>query len=327
MLKLNSLSGFGSGGAGAVAATYGYFCAGRDTTDKVLTTDRITFADGTIAAHTDADLSVAGGSIHEGVSDTTTYGYVGGGNSISTPTPSWSKIVERITFSTSTTAVNTDGDLAVPKRESTGISDGTTYGYWHGGEGTSNTNIDTTDRVTFADSTVAANTDSDLVTARSTHFSVSDGATYGYSGGGWISVSPYKSFAVERMTFSTGVFALNTDSDLTTAAAYPAGISDNATYGYVLGGNTGAKVDTAERLTFATGVMALNTDSDLSGANGKPATASDGLTYGYMVGGHDGSSYLDKVDRITFATSVTAVTAVTLSTTRNGSSGLSDGAV
>ena len=324
MLKLNSLSGFGSGGAGAVAATYGYSCGGYDGADKSLTTDRITFADGTIAAHTDADLSQVCSSIHEGVSDTTTYGYVGGGNSPEGATPSWSKVVERITFSTSTTAVNTDGDLAVPKRESTGISDGTTYGYWHGGEGTSNTNIDTTDRVTFADSTVAANTDSDLVTARSTHFSVSDGATYGYSGAGY---SGGRVDTVERMTFSTGVFALNTDSDITTGTSHPAGLSDNATYGYVLGGNTGARVATAERLTFATGVMALNTDSDLSGVNGKPATASDGLTYGYMVGGHDGSSYLDKVDRITFATSVTAVTAVTLSVAKSGSSGLSDGAV
>ena len=325
MLKLNSLSGFGSGaaGAGAVAATYGYFCGGGWS--SMATTDRITFADGAVAAHTDADLSENKGSMHEGVSDTTTYGYVGGGNVASGPTPGWSKVVERITFSTSVTAVNTDGDLSVPKREHTGISDGTTYGYWHAGEGECNCNIDTTDRITFADSTVAANTDSDMVTVRSAHFSVSDGATYGYSGAGY---SGGRVDTVERMTFSTGVFALNTDSDITTGTSYPAGLSDNATYGYVLGGNTGARVATAERLTFTTGVMALNTDSDLSGVNSKCFTASDRLTYGYMAGGYDGSlPYLDTVDRITFATSVTAVTTDTLTVPKTSGTGLSDGAV
>jgi len=91
-------------------------------------------------------------------------------------------------------------------------------------------------------------------------FAISSGSTYGYYSGGNTGAAITSS---NRMTFSTGVCAAHTASNLTTAKYYGQGISDGATYGYAAGGYSTALTLATDRLTFSSGTMATATTSNL----------------------------------------------------------------
>jgi len=177
MLKLNTLSGFGSGvsAAGGASPTYGYFGSGI-TSGSSTATDRITFATSTLAAHTDADQSY-GAEADGDCSDAGSFGYgyfVAGYSSENVAT------TDRITFSTSTTAAHTDANTYIARSPFSGNSDGTTYGYIT----ESGLGVADADRITFSTSVAAQNTDANLATTRRNTGSLSDGPTYGYTIGG-----------------------------------------------------------------------------------------------------------------------------------------------
>jgi hypothetical protein len=154
------------------------------------------------------------------------------------------------------------------------------------------------------------------------------GATYGYYMGGSTGGTAAPTSAAQRMTYSTGVIAAHTASDLPAGRMGPCGISDKTTYGYFLGGftawGTGASVN-GYRLTYSTEATAANTASNLSYARGHVTGVSDGSTYGYASGGV-GAATSAVTDLITFSTSATAAnTASNLSEARSGVAGVSDG--
>jgi hypothetical protein len=133
MLKLNTLSGFGSGvsGGGAFPPTYGYTAGGNTGGAVTAACDRITFSTSVNAAHTDGDLD-AGSSGGVGHSDNVTYGYHSGGT-----TGAQDKLTNRMTLATSVMAAHTDSDMTANKKEGWGLSTikgGGTYGYAVGGE-------------------------------------------------------------------------------------------------------------------------------------------------------------------------------------------------
>ena len=98
-----------------------------------------------------------------------------------------------------------------------------------------------------------------------------------------------------------------------------------AVYGYAMGGDSGASVETTDRITFSTSATAASTVSNLSTARFAPVGVSDGSVYGYAMGGF---AYTATTDRITFSTSVTAASAVSnLSQARYILAGVSDGSV
>jgi len=255
--------------------TYGYVAGGQDTgLNFTVTADRITFSTGVTAANTDSDLATSIKAYLGSLSDGSTYGYFAGG---STSLFVLTDTADRITFSTGVTAANTDSDLVTAKSQLFSVSDGSTYGYFAGGDTNSANYEALADRITFSTGVTAANTDSALSVARGWGGELSDSSTYGYFLGG-LTDSSTEVVTADRITFSTGVTAANTDSDLSVAAASQASLSSGAFYGYILGGSTGAAVLIADayQLSFSTGVTAANTDSDLSIARYGPASLAEG---------------------------------------------------
>jgi len=318
VLKLNTLSGFGSGVSGAGATgqgTYGYVQGGQATGVNTPIGDRVTFATSVLAAHTDADLSY--NPEQPGFSSDANsfgYGYVCGGYTAGNQTTG-----NRTTFSTSITAAHTDANLSVGQGNLEGTSDATAYGYI-AGDGASNIG----QRITFSTSVTAAHTDANLSSARYDPACTSDGNTvgYGYFCGGFPHPSP-RTTTTDRITFSTSVTAAHTDADLTTGASDSAGNSDMVAYGYVCAGTTGAVADTGRRMTFATSVLALHTDADLTDTAANFAMMGDGAIYGYAFKVSSGRTNIGA--RQTFATSVWALhTDVDMSIARNGQVALSD---
>jgi len=307
-----------------ISAVYGYALGG-STGAPVATTDRITFTTSATAASTVSNLSQARYDVCN-VSDASVYGYTLGGydgSYIVTTT-------DRTIFSTSVTAAATAAALSQARYNlPVGISDGAVYGYAMGGVSAYLTPVVTTDRITFSTSIAAASTTSNLVVTRALAAGVSDGVTYGYITGGFTSTgTPVVNVAsAERLTFGTGISAASTVSNLSQARRAMPGVSDNATYGYILGGFTGAVVTTTDRITFSTSATAASTTSNLSVARFGASGVSDGNLYGYAMGGYTDAS-VATTDRITFTTSATAAsTTSNLTTTRALGAGLSDGAV
>jgi hypothetical protein len=142
--------------------------------------------------------------------------------------------------------------------------------------------------------------------------------TYGYfAGGGGTAIT-------DRITFSTGVTAANTISNLSANRQGVTGVSDKISYGYFGGGITSKVTD---RIVFSTGATSANTVSNLSSDQTYLSGVSDGSTYGYFAGGITGGApKVTTTNRIVFSSGTTAAnTASNLSLARYGLAGISDG--
>jgi hypothetical protein len=95
-----------------------------------------------------------------------TYGYFCGGWSGGIVTAT-----DRLTFSTSVTAANTDADLTLSASNNKGGMSGESYGYQTGG-GTDNV---TSERIDFAAGTFATHTDADVHVIKGNQMDISDG--------------------------------------------------------------------------------------------------------------------------------------------------------
>jgi len=199
-------------------ALYGYVIAGHAVAISA-TTDRLTFSTSALAAHTAANSTTVRYFL-AGVSDVGTgYGYACGGSTSGGGTGDQTVIVDRLTFSTSTTAARTAANLTVARQSLAGVSDGGTYGYLCGGHSNA-AEIATTDRLVFSTSTTAANTASNLSGNRRDMAGTSDGQTYGYVLGGNMYAT------ADRITFSTSVTAASTPANLSSARYRLAAFSD-----------------------------------------------------------------------------------------------------
>jgi hypothetical protein len=299
--------------------TYGYFVGG-STGAAVATADRITFSTGTTAAFTAANLSTGRFGL-AALSDKVTYGYFAGGN-----TGANVASFERITFSSGTTVSFTAANLSQARSLLAGLSDASEYGYFAGGSTGADINVATADRVTFSTGTAAAFTAANLSQARRVLTALSDGTTYGYFAGGFISANTN---VADRIAFSTGTTAAYTAANLSEARRGLAGLSDAITYGYFIAGRTTVYVVTADRITFSTGTTAAYTAANLQTGKGFLASSSDGNEYGYIAGGLTGSDvYVATADRIVFSTGTReAFTSANLSQARSSLAGLADYAI
>ena len=133
MLKLNTLSGFGSGVSGAAGTTYGYYSSGNANLGSppcTVAVDLLTFSTGVTSIHTDSETSAVERptSISDGGSNGfgyTTGGEIPGGGPVAA--------TDRYTFSSGVIAVHTDADMTTATDGTGGFSDVTTYGYYIGG--------------------------------------------------------------------------------------------------------------------------------------------------------------------------------------------------
>ncbi len=134
-------------------STKGYFAGGLSASPAVYITrtDKITFSvDGTSAAGS-ASLSQARAALG-GLSEGTSKGYWGGG-STGGGVPQV-KTADKITFSGDSTSAFGSANLSVARFGLVSGSDGSTKGYWAGGE--TNSPLATTDKITFSTDTTTA---------------------------------------------------------------------------------------------------------------------------------------------------------------------------
>jgi hypothetical protein len=333
MLKLNSLSGFGSGVSGAAGVTpvNGYWIGGNDgsATD---TADRIVFATGVTAAHTDANFDTVK-TYHSAISDPQGgNGYSSGGyDGNATDT------TEKTVYSTGATSAATDTDLATAENAAASFGDGLgTAGYFIGGQYKPGNNF-IAQKLTYATETYALSSDADfsIGIGRKESTSVSDNALAGYTSGGEVTDEvpdggDAYTVTTEKTVFATSTTAAATDANLSQARGFHGSLSDASLAGFFLGGAIGGGNFSlvADKLTFATETMATATDADLSATRYymRGHHVSDKVN-GYIAGGSD-SSYnrLSLCERLVFATDTTAThTDGDLSSAKWTHHGMSDG--
>lgn len=296
-------------------AAYGYLMGGT-TGAGVDTTDKLTFGTGSIAASTASNLTVARYGA-AGISDVRQYGYALGGYS----TTGFTTLTDRLAFSTGATLASTISNISAARRGQTGISDGNMFGYSMGGY--TNAYVTAVDKLDFSTSITAASNAGTLSQARHLMAAISEGvrrravAVAGYVMGGFNGSALNRA---DKITFSSGVVASSTISNLSSSREGPIGISDGDVYGYAMGGTL---FKTTDRITFSTGITAVNTVSNLTvNAAASISGTSDGSLYGYAA------FMTGTTDRIVFSTGTTsASTAGTLSLARSIMAGVSDGAV
>lgn len=260
-----------------------------------------------------ASISTINGITVPSWAPTPTYWYISWGFT-------WAPVVttDRITFATSITAAFTTWNITTAKLWLWwATSDTTTYWYtaiW--GTNGAWTLYSTVDRITFSTGACAANTASNLSSARYWVSWLSDAATYGYN---WWGNTNSRVATVDRITFSTSISAANTASNISTARFGLCSLSDWATYWYWAWWDTGAspRSSVVDRIVFSTSVTSANTASMSSGRNW-PHWLSDNSTYWYISWWYTwASTRVDTTDRITFSTSaIAANTASNLSVKR-----------
>jgi len=254
------------------STTNGYFAGGATTSfsGHVATTDKIVYSTDTTTAQTTANLSQARQGL-AGCSGERTKGYFAGGttdgaNSLST--------ADKLTYSNDTTVAQTTANLSQARYYLAGISEGTTKGYFAGGQ--SSTVLVTADKLTFSNDTTAAQTTADLSTATAYISGCSGEGTKGYfAGGGTFAIT----FNAYKLTYTTDTTAAQTTANLSQARKDLAGISEGSTEGYFAGGSTGAIVATADKLTYSTDTTAAQTSANLSQARSNLAGVDGAQNY------------------------------------------------
>jgi len=221
---------------------------------------------------------------------TATAGWWGGGyGSIST--------VQRITFATDTASSSIRGPLSLIARQLTAA--GTlTYGWWGGGQQSSfqSSIISAVQRVTFSTDTATASLRGSLSGGVRQLAASTDGATYGWWGGGYnYPIGPGTISTVDRTTYATDTANATTRGPLSFAVQWNAA-TGLSTSGWFAGGVSQSKVS---RITYATDTATASTRGPLSGVRYALAATTDNSTYGWFFGGNYNSSM---VERITYAT-------------------------
>ena len=297
MLKLNTLSGFGSGVSGAAGGN-GYICGG-ETAGPVGTSDKMSFSTDIMAAATDADLTTIDRAGLRGISDPVgAAGYFGGGNTGGAPYTEGR--AEKLTYANDTMAAASDADMVVSGTlEYAASSEGSTHGYWVAGYDGSGSN-NGIDKLTFATDTTASVTD---VIASARYLAgggVSDGSTKGYIMGGHTGAYGVDS---HKITFATNAIAATTDANLSSGRSHPTGGSDvTGGFGWYMGGGS---MDTVDKLTFSTDTAAVNTDATMNNTHGGASGTGDGTLAAYVHGGYgDGDN--DATEKLTFVTETAA---------------------
>ena len=226
--------------AGTGTLTDGWFGGGYQAPIglNITLVNRITFATDTATASLRGPLSVPRSRL-TATSDTTTYGWFGGGYG-SAPGPR--SIVDRITYATDTVTASGRGPLERSAYNLAGT--GTTTSGWYCG-GRNNMipiNYSIVSRITYATDTATASTRGLLTATATGGAATGDGTTYG-----WVAIGSSTS-TVNRITFATDTATASTRGPLTGAVYLSIG-TGNSTFGYFIrvGGDT-----TVSRITFAT---------------------------------------------------------------------------
>jgi len=280
----------------------GYFAGGANTS-ATATTYKLTYSTDTTNSQTSAYLSVARFAL-SGCSGEGTKGYFAGGtiDNVTTLTTT-----DRFIYATATTTAQASANLSQGRYLLAGVSEGSTKGYFAGGNSNNTNAVTTADKITYAGDTTAAQTSAYLSDIRVGLAGCSGDSTKGYFAGGYTNVGGFQVATAEKVTYSTDTTATQTSANLSQATSELAGISEKTTKGYFAGGQTaGTYVGTAYKLTYSTDTTAAQTTANLSQARFRLAGVSEGSTKGYFVGGTDNFGNAVIADKLTYSTDATA---------------------
>lgn len=226
------------------------------------TVDRITYATDTATTSIRGPLSI-GIAMIAGVSDNTTYGWFGGGNS---PSNTFNiSTIQRIVYSSDTSTATTRGQLSVG-RIFPSATGNTTYGWFGGGRNPSltPTRVSTIDRITYATDTGTASVRGPL--SASVEAMGAIGTTiYGWFGGGYLSTSADTS-TVSRITYATDTATASVRGPLSLArSGLGVSTSGDENYGWFGGGEASfVAKSTIDRIEYATDTATATARGPLS---------------------------------------------------------------
>jgi len=243
--------------AGAGTLTDGWFGGGQDGGTALITAlvNRITFATDTATASVRGPLSTPRKRL-TATSDTTTYGWFGGGYG---PAPGVRSTIDRITYVTDTATASVRGPLERSAYYLAGTGTTTSGWYCGGRDNTIPVNWSTVSRITYATDTATASVRGPLTAAATGTAATGDGTTYG-----WVTIGS-STTTVNRITYATDTATASTRGPLTGTTYNSVGTGNN-TYGYFIavGGPT-----TVSRITFATDTNTATNVGPTSSANFK----------------------------------------------------------
>ena len=208
------------GGTGlSECSSKGYFAGGYSDAYCAIT-DKITFSTDTTAAATTANLTQvrqSPGAVTEGSSK----GYFAGGKSGDVAPVT---TADKVTFSTDATAAATTANLSQARTALAGVSDGSSKGYFAGGDTSGgDVVVVTADKITFSNDTTAAATTANLSQARCWLAGVSGGDSKGYFAGGTTGAVVA---TADKITFGTDATAAQTSANLSQARSQLAAAGD-----------------------------------------------------------------------------------------------------
>jgi hypothetical protein len=232
----------------------GYVSGGQGASSFRSTSDKVTYSNDTTTAVGTATISQNRNAL-SGLSERSTKGYVGGGT---TGAFNQLKTADILTYSSETDAAATTANLSQARYLPCGMTEGTSKGYWGGGDtGGGATNQNTIDKITFSSDTTAVLTSAALATKRGEMCAGSDGSTKGYFAGGCSSGQNNPATgATDKLTFSTDTSAALTAALFQKGGPCAAGSNGNKLIG--LGGidSSGFIVSSGLKITFATDAFA-----------------------------------------------------------------------
>lgn len=207
------------------------------------------------------------------VSERETKGYFAGGVSIDMfQIGRFIDTAWKLTFSNDTAAAETSAKLSEARSQVVGLTEGTTKGYFCGGEVDLNgVWVKTVDKVTFSSDSTALSGSAELPEQRGrmNQSGISDGSTKGYLSGGISVFGGQPVDTVFKLTFSGDTTSNVTSASLSVRRNIFAGMSEGESKGYVSGGRTfGGGIDTeaTDKISFSTDSVAAVTTASLPAA-------------------------------------------------------------
>jgi len=235
------------------------------------------------------------GRSHGGGQSSSDYGYTSCGYTY-WPSAYAFNVLDRFSFASGSENASDVGDMTVQVNATSGYSS-TENGYQAGGytRATTNINISTIDRFSFASASANASEIGDLLSAISGMTGCSS-PSHGYSMGG--------GSQIQRFSFAAGNQDATDVGDLTFSHLSGPGGCQTGSEGYACGGSyydgsTSVVQSEIAKFAFASSSNAAD-NGDLTVARSYGCGTSS-TEYGYVAGGYNGSTYGDVIDKFSFA--------------------------
>lgn len=242
---------YAQGAAGNL--NYGWYAGTRIGT-AVSLVSRITYASDTATASNRGPISYS--AYWLAATGTADYGWFGGGY---TEVPAVFSTVSRITYASDTGTATTRGPLGAVVSQQIATTDGTTYGWFGGGQ----TSVSTVYRITYSTDTNTASTKGPLSQGRNRLGGVNTTA-YGWYAAGYN--GSYFS-RVDRIDYANDTATASVRGPLSLARFSTAASTDNVTYGWFGGGYTGVSPgfkSLVDRIEYANDTTTATTRGSLS---------------------------------------------------------------